>query len=213
MIKIAPSLLAADFMRIGEEISDIERAGADMLHMDVMDGIYVPQITFGEGMLGFISRGFSLPVDVHLMVDDPDMTAGKFLEGAYMVTVHAERARHADRLLNSIRQAGVRAGIALNPGTPPSVLEYLLDVADHVLIMSVNPGYGGQKFIPSSLDKITAVKNMIVRRGLPTLIEVDGGVSPDNARALADAGADILVAGSAVFGAADRAAAIKALRQ
>lgn len=212
-MKIAPSLLAADFSRLAEEVRDIETGGADYLHLDVMDGHFVPNLSFGVPVIKALQKKTNLPFDVHLMVDYPE----DYLDGlqecrAAMVSFHVEAVPHADRMIHNIRDRGIKAGAALNPGTSLSTLDDILPLLDFVLIMSVNPGFGGQKFIPYSLDKISRLKKRISSLGKDILIEVDGGVNEKNAPLLRDAGADILVAGSSVFGSPDRASAISHLK-
>jgi len=212
-MKIAPSLLAADFSRLAEEVRDIETGGADYLHLDVMDGHFVPNLSFGVPVIKALQKKTNLPFDVHLMVDYPE----DYLDGlqecrAAMVSFHVEAVPHADRMIHNIRDRGIKAGAALNPGTSLSTLDEILPLLDFVLIMSVNPGFGGQKFIPYSLDKISRLKKRISSLGKDILIEVDGGVNEKNAPLLRDAGADILVAGSSVFGSPDRASAISHLK-
>lgn len=212
-MKIAPSLLAADFSRLAEEVRDIETGGADYLHLDVMDGHFVPNLSFGVPVIKALRKKTNLPFDVHLMVDYPE----DYLDGlqecrAAMVSFHVEAVQHADRMIHNIRDRGIKAGAALNPGTSLSTLDEILPLLDFVLIMSVNPGFGGQKFIPYSLDKISRLKKRISSLGKDILIEVDGGVNEKNAPLLRDAGADILVAGSSVFGSPDRASAISHLK-
>ena len=214
MIQIVPSLLSADFARLGEEIAAVERGGASMLHIDVMDGHFVPNITLGPPVVESIRRVTKSVLDIHLMITDPDKYAPLFVEaGADMVSVHYEAATHLDRTLRNIQALGAKAGVVLNPATPVSVLEDVLDVADYVLIMSVNPGFGGQKFIPNSLKKIRRLDQMRRERGLPLKIEIDGGVKHGNVEAIVNSGCDWLVAGSAVFGSGDSASAVKDLRQ
>jgi len=213
-IKVAPSLLSADFSRLGEEIKAVEVAGADIIHVDVMDGHFVPNITIGPLIVEAARRSTKLPLDVHLMITNPELYIADFAKaGADYITVHVETAFHLDRLVQSIREhKGVKAAVALNPATPLTSLDYVLSNVDMVLIMSVNPGFGGQAFIPSALDKITRLRKRIDDLGLKTEIEVDGGVKPANAAEIIRAGADILVAGSAVFGAKDYAVAIRGIR-
>ncbi len=213
-IKIAPSILSADFSRLGEEIKAVEDAGADLIHVDVMDGHFVPNITIGPLIVEAARRSTKLPLDVHLMITNPELYIADFAKaGADYITVHAETAYHLNRLVQSIKEhKGVKAAVALNPATSLSCLDYLLQDLDMVLVMSVNPGFGGQAFIPSALAKITELRKRIDSLRLSTEIEVDGGVKPENAVTIIKAGADILVAGSAVFGKKDYAAAIKGIR-
>lgn len=213
-IKIAPSILSADFSRLGEEIKAVEAAGADVIHVDVMDGHFVPNITIGPLVVQAARKVTKLPLDVHLMITNPELYVADFAKaGADYITVHVEASYHLERLVQSIKEhKGVKAGVSLNPATPLSSLDYILAEVDLVLIMSVNPGFGGQAFIPSALDKIAKLRKRIDTEGLKTVIEVDGGVKAENAAQIIEAGADILVAGSAVFGAKDYAAAIKAIR-
>ncbi len=213
-IKVAPSILSADFSRLGEEIRAVEAAGADIIHVDVMDGHFVPNITIGPLIVEAARRSTKLPLDVHLMITNPELYISDFAKsGADYITVHAETAFHLNRLIQSIKeQKGVKAAVALNPATPLSILDYVLADVDMALIMSVNPGFGGQAFIPSALDKIAKLRKRIDEQGLKVEIEVDGGVKPGNAADVIRAGADILVAGSAVFGAKDYAAAVRGIR-
>lgn len=198
--ELAPSLLAADFTRLGEQVRAVEEAGVRYLHLDVMDGCFVPSISFGMPVIASLRAQSDLIFDVHLMIEEP----GRYLEefrrcGADILTVHAESCRHLHRTAARIRELGMRAGAALNPATPPEVLEYVLPELDLVLVMSVNPGFGGQEFLEGSLKKITAVRRMAEQMGCQVKIEVDGGIHPGNAGRIAAAGADILVAGTAVF--------------
>jgi len=212
MIDIAPSLLAADFTHLGKDVEAAEEAGARYLHLDIMDGHFVPNISYGPDVVKALRPLSSMIFDVHLMITEPDRYVDAFVgAGADLITVHAETCPHLHRSLQNIREKGIKAGVALNPSTPLSVLDWVLPEADLVLIMSVNPGFGGQKFIPSALDKIRSLRQMVDSRGLSTLIQVDGGINPDTAAAVAAAGADVLVAGSAVFGQADPCAAIRDL--
>jgi ribulose-phosphate 3-epimerase len=211
VVKIAPSILSADFAALGTDIARVEVAGADQLHVDVMDGRFVPNITIGPVVVGAIRKRTRLPLDVHLMIVEPERHIPEFVAaGADMVTVHAEACPHLSRTLAQIRELGAKAGVALNPATPVSALELVLDDLDLVLVMSVNPGFGGQSFIPTAHRKIRELRALLGDR--PVDVSVDGGVKLDLAGALAADGASTLVAGSAIFGAADPAAAIKAFR-
>ena len=201
-MKIAPSILSADFAALGEEIARVEAAGADLLHVDVMDGRFVPNLTIGPVVVAAIKKRTRLPLDVHLMIVEPERYLAEFARaGADLLTVHAEACPHLHRTLGQIRELGARAGVALNPATPPDVLNYVLDDLDLVLVMSVNPGFGGQKFIPSAYAKIHEVRTMLGKR--PAEVSVDGGVKLEHARPLAEHGASVLVAGSAIFEAPD----------
>ncbi|SDF40454.1 ribulose-phosphate 3-epimerase [Sporolituus thermophilus] len=213
MVKIAPSLLAADFTRLAEEIKKVEQAGADLLHLDIMDGHFVPNLTFGAPVVAALRQVSKLPFDVHLMVTNPQEHINAFVKaGADWITVHAETHPHLHRLLQTIKDHGVRAGIALNPSTPLATIEEVLPDVDMVLLMSVNPGFGGQQFISNVLDKIRRLRQMITERNLSVTIEVDGGINAETAPAVVAAGATVLVAGSAVYGAPDVAKAIASLR-
>lgn len=210
-VQIAPSILSADFAALGEAVARVEAAGADLVHVDVMDGRFVPNITIGPVVVQALRRRTRLPLDVHLMIVEPERYLADFARaGADLLTVHAEACPHLQGTLARIRELGARAGVALNPSTPPSVLEYVLDDLDLVLVMSVNPGFGGQTFLPSALGKVRAVRELLGTR--PVDVSVDGGVKADNAGALAAHGASVLVAGSAVFQAPDVPAAVRALR-
>ena len=212
-IKVAPSILSSDFSRLGEEIRAVEAAGADIIHVDVMDGHFVPNITIGPLIVEAARRATKLPLDVHLMITNPELYVADFAKaGADYLAVHVETAFHLHRLVQSIKEQKVKAGVALNPATPLSSLDHILPDLDLVVIMSVNPGFGGQSYIPSATPKIRALRKRIDELGLKTEIEVDGGVKPENAGEVIAAGADILVAGSAVFGKKDYAAAIKGIR-
>ena len=214
MIKIAPSILSADFSRLGEDIQAVDRAGADYIHVDVMDGHFVPNITIGPLVVDALRRVTDKPLDVHLMIENPDLYINAFATaGADIITVHQEAVPHLHRTVQLIKSLGKKAGISLNPATPVETLDVILDELDLVLVMSVNPGFGGQSFIPSALDKIRALRQRITERGLATEIEVDGGVKIDNIRQVVAAGADVLVAGSAVFNTNDYTATISALRE
>ena len=213
MVKIAPSILAADFARLGEEIAAVEAAGADLLHVDVMDGHFVPNLTIGPPVVKAVKAVTKLPLDVHLMVEQPDALLPDFIDaGSDNLTVHVEACRHLHRTIQSIKDAGVRASVVLNPATSLHALDEILPEVDMVLLMSVNPGFGGQRFLPATLDKIRTLRAQIEERRLPVAIEVDGGVKADNAAEICAAGADVLVAGTAIFGQPDYGAAIRALR-
>jgi len=214
MIEIAPSILSADFARLGEQIKTVEQAGASLLHVDVMDGRFVPNITVGLPVVKAIARATRLPIDAHLMIVEPGRYAESFVKaGANMVSIHIEADPHAHRTLSAIRAAGAQAGIAFNPATPLSALEEAIKFADYALLMSVNPGFGGQEFIPESLDKVRRLRKMIDERGLRTRIEIDGGIDIDNIADVTGAGAEIIVAGSAIFGAGDPGVAVRKLRE
>ncbi|MEO5349169.1 MAG: ribulose-phosphate 3-epimerase [Magnetococcus sp. YQC-3] len=214
MIKISPSILSADFSRLGEEIRAVEKAGADYIHVDVMDGHFVPNLTIGPVVVEGIRKAARQPLDLHLMISPVDDYIPAFVQaGAQIISVHYEATHHLDRTLNLIREQGCRAGVALNPATPVHLLGDILHLVDMVILMSVNPGFGGQSFIPYTLQKVRTMRNMIQERGLTIELEVDGGIKPSNIGAVAAAGADVFVAGSAVFSQADYAAVISQLRQ
>ena len=210
-MKIAPSILSADFAALGEAVARVEAGGADQLHVDVMDGRFVPNITIGPPVIESVRKRTRLPLDVHLMIVEPERYIETFVRaGADLVTVHAEACPHLNRTLNQIREAGAKAGVALNPSTPPGSIEWVLDDLDLILVMSVNPGFGGQSFIPSSYAKVRQIRTLVGTR--PIDVSVDGGVNRETAGALAQAGASTLVAGSAIYGAQDPAQAVRDLR-
>jgi ribulose-phosphate 3-epimerase len=212
MVEIAPSILSADFRRLGEQIVEVEQAGASYIHVDVMDGHFTPNLTVGPFIVEWVRKATKLPIDAHLMIENPDNFIGAFARaGANMISVHPEATYHLDRTLNHIRQAGCQAGVVLNPATPLAMIEEVVAEIDYVLLMSVNPGFGGQKFIPSSLDKLRRLRNLIRMKSSPARIEIDGGVGLNNVAEVVAAGAEILVAGSAVFGAENPAEALKEL--
>ncbi|MDA8403165.1 MAG: ribulose-phosphate 3-epimerase [Desulfobacteraceae bacterium] len=211
---IAPSILSADFSILGEEIRNVAAAGADWIHIDVMDGHFVPNITIGPFIVEAVNRVTDLPLDVHLMIERPDQFIPEFAKaGADLIAVHVEACTHLNRTVDLIKSAGCRAGVVLNPATPLQSIDWILEYTDFVLLMSVNPGFGGQSFIPNTLDKIRSLKRAIDDRGLPTLIQIDGGVNAKTISNISAAGADVFVAGSAIFGKGDYKAKINALRR
>jgi len=213
MSKIAPSILSADFSKLAEDIKRVEVAGADLLHIDIMDGHFVPNLTFGPPVVAAIRNVTTLPFDVHMMVNNPQDLIEPFIKaGADLLTIHVETAPHLHRLVQSIKEKGVKAAVALNPATSLSTVEEILSELDMVLIMTVNPGYGGQKFIPQMLNKITRLKQMIEKRNLTVDIQVDGGINPITAKQVVAAGATILVAGSAIYQAPNIEQAIRDIR-
>ena len=213
-VDIAPSILSADFSRLGEEIEAAKRGGATILHVDVMDGHFVPNLTVGLPVVKSLARATDLPIDAHLMISEPGRYAEQFVEaGAKMVSVHVEADAHLHRTLASIKAAGGQAGVVLNPATPVESLTEALPFADYVLVMSVNPGFGGQKFIANAIDKLRRLRRMIGERELPTRLEIDGGIDLTNIASVVAAGAEIIVAGSAIFGAEDPEAAVRGLRE
>ena len=200
MYKLAPSILAADFSNLGRDVKEIENAGVEYLHIDVMDGMYVPTISFGAHIVRSLRKVSSLVFDVHLMIEDPIRLIDEFVEaGADIITVHAEACKHLHRTITEIKEKGIKVGVSLNPSTPLNILEYVLDELDMVLLMSVNPGYGGQDFLPLTIEKIKTLKEMIDKKNLKADIEVDGGITTENVHEVLDAGANVIVAGTAVF--------------
>ena len=213
-IDIAPSILSADFSRLNEEIEAVERGGATILHVDVMDGHFVPNLTVGLPVVKSIAQATPLPIDAHLMISEPGRYAEQFVEaGARMVSVHVEADAHLHRTLAAIRDAGAQAGVVINPATPVESLTEALPFADYVLVMSVNPGFGGQRFITTSVEKVRRLRNLIAQRQLQTRIEIDGGIDLDNIASVVEAGAEIIVAGSAIFGTKDPEAAVRGMRE
>jgi len=211
---IAPSILSADFSQLGEEIKAVEAAGADWIHVDVMDGHFVPNITIGPMIVKAVRKVTNLPIDVHLMIENPDRFIQDFAKaGASLISVQVETCKHLHRTIHLIRECGCRPGAVLNPATPVSALEWILDDLDFVLIMSVNPGFGGQKFIQSALQKTRDMRRWIQSKNLPTLIEIDGGVNETTILEISKAGADVFVAGSAIFGSHDYGKTISTLKQ
>mgnify|MGYP001131936908 CR=1 FL=1 len=211
---IAPSILSADFAKLGEEVDDVLKAGADWVHFDVMDNHYVPNLTIGPLVCEALRKhGVTAPIDVHLMIEPVDRIVPDFAKaGASMITFHPEASRHVHRTIQLIKSHGCQAGVVLNPATPIEVLDYVIEELDMVLVMSVNPGFGGQAFIPSSLDKLRRIRERIDRTGKPIRLEIDGGVKPDNIAEIAAAGADTFVAGSAIFGQPDYADVVRRMK-
>ncbi|MCQ6279706.1 ribulose-phosphate 3-epimerase [Bacillus sp. EB600] len=213
MVKIAPSILSADFAKLGEEIVDVEKGGADFIHVDVMDGHFVPNITIGPLIVGAIRPITKLPLDVHLMIENPDQYIEAFAKaGADYITVHVEACRHLHRTIHLIKSFGAKAGVVLNPATPIETLQHIMGDIDMVLLMSVNPGFGGQTFIPEVLPKIRKVTELAAEKGVNIEIEIDGGVNPETAKLCIEAGATVLVAGSAIYNQEDRGKAIELIR-
>jgi ribulose-phosphate 3-epimerase len=214
MGKIAPSILSADFARLGEEIRNVEKAGADYIHVDVMDGHFVPNITLGPLIVKTVRGLTKLPLDVHLMISDPDRYVGDFVKaGADILTIHAEAVTHLHRSIQHIRSTGARPGVALNPATPPECLQYVIDGLEMVIVMSVNPGFGGQEFIPEVIPKISWIRDLARRKNLTLEIEVDGGINAETIHQVSVAGADVFVAGSAVFYSKDYAETIRIMKE
>ncbi|MFC4803248.1 ribulose-phosphate 3-epimerase [Neobacillus sp. GCM10023253] len=213
MIKIAPSILSANFARLGDEIKDVEKGGADYIHVDVMDGHFVPNITIGPLIVEAIRPVTKLPLDVHLMIESPERYIGAFVKaGADIITVHVEACTHLHSVIHQIKSAGIKAGVVLNPHTPVSLIQHILEDIDLVLLMTVNPGFGGQSFIHSVLPKIRQVARMVEEKNLDVEIEVDGGVNAETAKLCIEAGANVLVAGSAIYNQSDRSKAIREIR-
>ena len=214
MKKIAPSILSADFSRLGDEVKTVEQAGADYIHIDVMDGHFVPNITIGPMIVKAVRGVTQLPLDVHLMISNPDQFIDDFVQaGADIITVHAEAVNHLHSSLQIIRRAGAKPSVSLNPATPIQMIEYILDDLDMVLLMTVNPGFGGQEFIPGVIPKIERLREMRDKKGLEMEIEVDGGINPETIRIVSAAGANVFVAGSAIFGSNDYSRTIRTMRE
>jgi ribulose-phosphate 3-epimerase len=214
MVEIAPSILSADFTRLAQEIETVARGGATIIHVDVMDGRFVPNLTLGLPVVKAIARATQLRIDAHLMIVEPGRYAEQFVKaGASMVSIHVEADQHLHRTISGIKAAGAQAGVAVNPATPLSMIDEVLQYADYVLIMSVNPGFGGQAFIPASIEKVRRLRRTISERGLKTRIEIDGGIDQENIDEVVAAGAEIIVAGTAIFGAGDPAKAVRELRE
>jgi len=214
MKKIAPSILSADFSKLGEEVREVEACGADLIHCDVMDGHFVPNITIGPMVIKALRKVTKLPLDVHLMIEKPERYIKEFIEaGSTMLAIHVEATAHLQRHIQYIKEQGVKAGVSLNPSTPLDTLDFILSEVDFVLIMTVNPGFGGQKFLRSMLPKIKQLRKMINEKGLSAEIEVDGGIGVDNIKDASQAGADIFVAGNAIFGSGDYRKTIKEMRE
>lgn len=214
MVKIAPSILSADFAKLGKDVNAAEKAGADWIHVDVMDGHFVPNITIGPLVVSAVKKIAKVPLDVHLMIENPDLYVKEFADcGSDIITIHEEATVHLHRSVQNIKECGVKAGVSINPATPVANIELVLPYVDLVLIMSVNPGFGGQSFIPEALQKIRELKKMIVDKKLNVEIEVDGGVKTDNVAEVVKAGADVVVMGSAFYNSADYAETVKTVRE
>ena len=214
MKKIAPSILSADFGRLAEEIKAVEEAGADWIHLDIMDGHFVPNLTIGPPVVKALRKVTSLPLDVHLMIENPDRYLDAFIDaGSDILTIHIEAAPHLHRTINHLRERNIKAGVALNPSTSVWTLEEIIADCDLILIMTVNPGFGGQHFIPSMIPKIRKTKEMIAKQARPVLLEVDGGISPSNIQVVSDAGGDVFVAGAAIFGSDDYSYTIRQMKK
>ena len=212
MVEIAPSILSADFTHLGDQISAVEEGGASYVHVDVMDGHFVPNITIGPFIVKWVRKSTKLPIDVHLMIENPDLFISEFARaGANLISVHPETTYHLHRTIKLIQNTGCRAGVVLNPATPLSAIEEVIEDVDYVLLMSVNPGFGGQEFIPSSFDKLRRLRALLRARTSRAKIEIDGGIGPNNASEVVAAGAEILVAGSAIFNTPDPVEAVRAL--
>jgi ribulose-phosphate 3-epimerase len=214
MKKIAPSILSADFGRVAEEIKAVEEAGADWIHLDIMDGHFVPNLTIGPPVVKALRKVTALPFDVHLMIENPDRYLDAFIDaGSDVLTIHVEATAHLHRTINHLRERNIKAGVALNPSTPLWTLEEIITDCDLILIMTVNPGFGGQHFIPSTISKIRRTREMIARQAKPILMEADGGISPDNIQVVSDAGVDVFVAGAAIFGSDDYFYTVKQMKK
>lgn len=214
MKKIAPSILSADFGRLAEEIKAVEEAGADWIHLDIMDGHFVPNLTIGPPVVKALRKVTALPFDVHLMIENPDRYLDAFIDaGSDVLTIHVETTAHLHRTINHLRERNIKAGVALNPSTPLWTLEEIIADCDLILIMTVNPGFGGQHFIPSMISKIRRTREMIARQTKPILMEADGGISPDNIQVVSDAGVDVFVAGAAIFGSDDYFYTVKQMKK
>ncbi len=214
MKKLCPSILSADFGKLAEELKAVESAGADVIHCDIMDGHFVPNITFGPDVVAKVNSITELPLDVHLMINSPEKYIKSFRDaGADYISVHIENNYHINRLVSQIKDTGAKAGVVINPATPVKALEYVLEYADFVLVMSVNPGFGGQKFVSNSLKKVRELKDIINKNNYNCIIEIDGGIGPANIKEVSDAGVDMFVAGASVFKAKDIAGAVKELKK